>query len=95
MHPKQPIGGRLHFDKGFPDRDRVGQPDIRQLHAFWQALEQLDAKMMLQLADLLADGGRRQVQLLRGRAEGTVTCRCLEGSQPIDMRQPAHGSSVL
>lgn len=69
LYAEQPVGRGLHFDERLADRLCVGLTNICQLDALWQALEQLDAKMMFQLTDLLADGSWRQVQLVGGGAE--------------------------
>ena len=54
------------------------------------SVEQLEAQQVLQSADLVAERGRRDVQLLGGLGEAQMPSRGLEGPQRIQGRQGAH-----
>jgi hypothetical protein len=55
------------------------------------AVEQGEPQALLQSADLVAERGRRHVQLPRGLREAQMTGRRLEGAQGIEGRQrPGH-----
>ena len=65
-----------------------------ELHVAAGALEQADADLVLQLLDLMADGCRRHVQLLRGAGEAQVAgsgVKGLDGLQSGNVAQ--HGQS--
>lgn len=69
---KQPVGGGLHGQEGFADRQGIGLPHVGQFDALGQPFEQLHVQMLFQQADLLADCSGGQVQLIRSRAERAV-----------------------
>ena len=51
------------------------------------ALEQGDAELLLELLDLAADRGLREMQLFPGAGEGEQPCGRLEAAQQIERGQ--------
>jgi hypothetical protein len=58
------------------------------------ALKQGSAKVLFQVADLVADGRRRQVQLLRGQGKTLQPGSRLEGAQTGQRRKISHASDL-
>src|SRR5262245_61762195 len=59
---------------------------LRQQQRPRAALEQLDSEVLLELLDLPADGGLRQMQLARGLRERQVARGGLERQQGVERR---------
>ena len=66
--------------ESFADFRQHGAALWRDFQSAGQATEQADAEIILQPLDLLADGGRRYVQLLGRFLETQVATRRLEGA---------------
>ena len=67
---------------------RIDQPaGVGQLDRAGAAVEQREAELLLQRADLVAERGRRHVQLLGRLGEAQVAGDRLEGAQRIERRQ--------
>ena len=64
-------------------------------HAAAPSLEELGAKMALQHADAVGDGGRGDAEFLGGAEEAPVSGGGLEEAQAVERRQRNHESGRL
>lgn len=85
------------FDRALETVEPVAQRRKQRLSAFRQShaarlpFEQLHAEPVFELADLMADGGRRDIQFFRRRFEPGAPRRGLERAQRAQWREFAHG----
>ena len=68
------------------DPQQQNSAGLAELQGLAGAMEQRNADPVLQIPYLVADGGRRYVQFIRGTAEIKVPRGCLEGPQCIQGR---------
>jgi len=60
----------------------------REAEPVVQAMKQLDAEMVLQIADLVADGAGADIQLQRRFRHAEMATRRFEGPEGVQRRQP-------
>ena len=85
--PLQPRRRLAQFLERLLHRRQVGRRLARQPQLARAPLEQADAELFLQPADLMADGGLGDVQLAGGTGEAEVPGGRLERPQPVQRRQ--------
>ena len=88
VRPQAP-NRRLNAGKGLRQPGQQYLRRGRQLDRSVQAVKQLDPEILLEGVDLMADGGRRHMQLGCGPAEAHVAGRCFERSQGTQRREMA------
>ena len=71
----------------------VGAPRAGEDRTAGMALEQRDAQELLDLLDLVADGGRRDAQFLGSLGEAAVARCGLEGQQCLERRHARSASA--
>ena len=76
--------------EGLAHGRQIGDPHRRELHAARQPLEQREAEMRLERADLVADCSRGEPELRRGGGEARGAGGRLEGPQPRQGGQSYH-----
>jgi hypothetical protein len=70
------------------DLARVGAAGAGQDRAAAMALEQRDAEELLEMLDLVADGGGRDAEFVGALGETAVAGRGLERQQGLERRKP-------
>ena len=88
---EQLIGAVAQGVKGLGESGQVAAANFGQAQAFGFADKQRAAEVLLQLFDLLANGGLGDVQLVGGAGEAAQAGRGFKGAQGIQWRQSGHG----
>ena len=70
-------------------------PRLGKSHRAAGTLDQTPAQLILELLDLMADGGWRHIQLLCGAGEIEMPTCGFEGFQRTGSREEAHGEPYL
>jgi hypothetical protein len=73
--------GRVELGQGWPHTEQQALARLRESHAARRAMEQADAKALLEGADDLTERGWRQAELLRGLGKAALLGDSDEGAK--------------
>ena len=83
-------GGVVDVEENVLDRFEVGTAAEIEAHAAMPAAEERRAQVFLEHAHAVGDGGRCDVEFLRGPNEALVAGRSLEMAQAVEGRKGFH-----
>ena len=80
------LGHRLEPREEVADVLEIVRASVGERERAYPALEQRNAKLLLEALDLMAHGGRSQMELFRGRLEAFQPGGHLEGLEKLERR---------